>query len=54
MFSSMFARHQILQFLDLNYETCICIHPFLIVLDSKLILQSYLLLTFVFDYSYKE
>ncbi len=25
-----------------NYETCTCIHPSLIILDSKLILQSYM------------
>jgi len=27
--------------MDPNYETCTYIHPFLIILDSKLILQSY-------------
>ncbi len=33
---------------DLNYGTCICIHPSLIVSYSKFILQSNLFLTFVF------
>jgi len=39
---------------DLNCGTCTCIHPSLIILDSKLILQFDLSLTSIFDGSYKE
>jgi len=39
---------------DLNYETCACIHPSLIVLDFKLFQQYFLFLTSLFDYFYKE
>jgi hypothetical protein len=39
---------------DLNCNTCIFFHPFLIFLDSKLFLQPFVSLTFAFDCSYKE
>jgi hypothetical protein len=39
---------------DLNCGTSTCIHPFQIVLDSKLILQFDFSLISVFDYFYKE
>jgi hypothetical protein len=39
---------------DLNCGTCTCIHPSIIILDSKLIMQFDLYLTFVFDGSYRE
>ncbi len=39
---------------DFNCGTCTCIHPFLIVLDSKFILQFDLFLKNLFYYSYME
>ncbi len=39
---------------DFNCGIGTYIHPFLIVLDSKLIMQSDLSLTLVFYYSYRE
>ncbi len=37
---------------DLNCETCICFHPSLVFLDSKLFVQHFVTLTFAFDCSY--
>jgi hypothetical protein len=39
---------------DFNCNTCTCIHPSLVALDSKLFLQPFLSLTFAFDYSYMK